>query len=246
MSIILHDAAWYEILLNVEAFQKGINDVSIVWVLITRRRTARITSQQRHHQLICSMLDQGKPKPKEVSVEETKTTTTMSNKAKGTVPWQTAKAMAVNDVNSKAANVKILLDTRSQRSYITSWLKLRLNLSPVKSETLHLNTFGDERYTKQQCSCFKQVWIVCYKIETATLTIEEKQGTVKRLWQCDQGSSQIRDYRNRTWTQLRPNSNAFLTSSWRNSVRPGNYEIESCIWWFSQNPTSQLPPLTNV
>jgi len=30
-------------------------------------------------------------------------------------------------------------------------LKEKLNLSPVKSETLHLNTFGDERYTKQRC-----------------------------------------------------------------------------------------------
>ena len=64
---------------------------------------------------------------------------------------QTAKAMAVNDVNSKAANVRILLDTGSHRTYITSRLKSRLNLSPAKSETLHLNTFGDERCTKQQC-----------------------------------------------------------------------------------------------
>ena len=97
------------------------------------------------------MFDQGKPKQNEVPTEETKTTTTVSNKAKGTVLLQTAKAMAVNDVNSKTARVRILLDTGSQRTYITSQLKSKLNLSPVKSETLHLNTFGDERYTKQQC-----------------------------------------------------------------------------------------------
>ena len=59
--------------------------------------------------------------------------------------------MAVNDVNSKAANVRILLDTGSQLTYITSQLKSRLNLSPVKSQTLLLSTCGDERYTKQQC-----------------------------------------------------------------------------------------------
>ncbi|XP_078364115.1 uncharacterized protein LOC144648427 [Oculina patagonica] len=105
--------------------------------------------QQRHHQSICSTLDQGKPK--EVSAEEMKTTTTVSNKAKGTVLLQTAKAVAVNDFNSKTARVRILLDTGSQRTYVTNRLKSRLNLSPVKSETLHLNTFGDERYTKQQC-----------------------------------------------------------------------------------------------
>ena len=97
------------------------------------------------------MFDQGKPKQNEVPTEEMKTTTTVSNKAKGTVLLQTAKAMAVNDVNSKTAQVRILLDTGSQRTYITSRLKSKLNLSPVKSETLHLNTFGDERYTKQQC-----------------------------------------------------------------------------------------------
>ena len=86
------------------------------------------------------MLDQGKPKQKEVPTEQTKTTTTVRNKAKGTVLLQTAKAMAVNDVNSKTAQVRILLDTGSQDTYITSRLKSKLNLSPVKSETLHLNT----------------------------------------------------------------------------------------------------------
>ena len=112
------------------------------------------------------MLDQGKPKPKEVSAEETKTTTTVSNKARGTVLFQTAKVMAVNDVNSKVAPVRILLDKGSQRTYITSRLKSRLNLSPVKSETLHLNTFGDERYTKQQC-------------DVVNLRLQGSQGKIK-------------------------------------------------------------------
>ena len=108
--------------------------------------------QQRHHQSICSMLDQGNSKPKEVHTEETKTTTTtVSNKAKGTVLLQTAKGLAVNAVNSKTAPVRILMDTGSQRTYVTTRLKSKLNLSPVKTETLHLNTFGDERYTKQHC-----------------------------------------------------------------------------------------------
>ena len=106
--------------------------------------------QERHHQSICSLLDQPRPKPREVPTEETKTTT-VSNKAKGAVLLQTAKAMAINDVTSETASVRILLDTGSQRTYITNPLKSKLNLAPVKSETLHLNTFGDERYTKQQC-----------------------------------------------------------------------------------------------
>ena len=52
---------------------------------------------------------------------------------------------------SETASVRIHLDTGSQRTYITNRWKSKLNLSPVKSETLHLNTFGYERYTKQQC-----------------------------------------------------------------------------------------------
>ena len=108
--------------------------------------------QERHHQSICSLLDQQKPKPKAVPLKETETTTTtMSNKSKGTVLLQTAKAMAINDVTSETSSVRILLDTGSQHTYITSRLKSKLNLAPVKSETLHLNTFGDKGNTKQQC-----------------------------------------------------------------------------------------------
>ena len=111
--------------------------------------------RQRHHQSICPLRDQGKPKPKEDSSELTgepkTTTTTVSSKAKGTVLLQTARATAVNDVTTETASVRILLDTGSQRTYITNRLKEKLNLRPVKSETLHLNTFGDQRYTKQRC-----------------------------------------------------------------------------------------------
>ena len=73
---------------------------------------------------ICSLRDQGKLKPKEDSLkltEEPKTTmTTVSNKIKGTVLLQTTRATVVNDVNSDTACVRILLDTGSQRTYITN------------------------------------------------------------------------------------------------------------------------------
>ena len=120
------------------------------------RRNAKIRKrchcQERHHQLICSLLDQPRPKLRDVPTEETKiTTTTVGSKAKRTLLLQTARAMAINDVTSETVSVRILLDTGSQQTYITNRLKSKLNLAPVKSETLHFNTFGDERYTKQQC-----------------------------------------------------------------------------------------------
>ena len=64
---------------------------------------------------------------------------------------QTATAIATNEDGSKTAKVKILFDSGSQRSYITNSLKLRLNIKPKKTETLHLNTFGERSYRKQKC-----------------------------------------------------------------------------------------------
>ena len=119
-------------------------------------KTCRHCSQQ-HHQSVCLLCDQErrdqeKSAQKEATPPEIKTTTTsVHSKSRGTVLLETMQAMAVNNQNSANTNVRILLDTGSQRSYVTNRLKTKLNLSPVKSETLHLNTFGEESYKKQQC-----------------------------------------------------------------------------------------------
>ena len=111
----------------------------------------------RHHQSVCLLLDQErrdqeKSAQNDATPPEVKaTTTSVHSKSRGTVLLQTAQAMAVNNQNSANTNVRILLDTGSQRLYVTNRLKTKLNLSPVKSETLHLNTFGEESYKKQQC-----------------------------------------------------------------------------------------------
>ena len=44
-----------------------------------------------------------------------------------------------------------ILDCGSQRTYVTSELKERLGIKPVKTEILNLNTFGDKLYKKQKC-----------------------------------------------------------------------------------------------
>lgn len=51
--------------------------------------------------------------------------------------------------------MRILFDNGSQRSYVTSSLKSKLNLKPIKSETLHLNTFGGNTFRKQSCDVVK-------------------------------------------------------------------------------------------
>ena len=119
----------------------------------------------RHHQSICNLqaaqsrTDKQGNAPKDCRSKETadkvsatehvKTTTT--TKRGSTVLLQTARAVAKNTDGTKSTNVRILFDSGSQRSYVTNSLKSRLKLRPVKSETLHLNTFGENKYRKENC-----------------------------------------------------------------------------------------------
>ena len=64
---------------------------------------------------------------------------------------QTAKTYAYSQHSNRAIPVRVLLDSGSQRSYATNHLKKRLGLQPVKKETLNLNTFGQDKFTKQKC-----------------------------------------------------------------------------------------------
>ena len=82
-------------------------------------------------------------------------TTTNTVRNKGKVLLQTAKATAFNEDNLKSSLLRILFDSGSQRSYITSNLKSRLNLNPIKADTLYLNIFGGSTFQKQSCEVFK-------------------------------------------------------------------------------------------
>ncbi|XP_015760042.1 PREDICTED: uncharacterized protein LOC107339292 [Acropora digitifera] len=79
------------------------------------------------------------------------TTTTSSTKVKGDVLLQTATTIATNHDRSKSVPVRILFDNGSQPSYVADSLKSKLGLSSTSSETLHLNTFGENAYRKQWC-----------------------------------------------------------------------------------------------
>ena len=91
---------------------------------------------ESHHQSICPSLSSSRSderpttSPPEQKVSNTTTTNTVRNK--GTVLLQTAKAIAFNEDNSKSTRVRILFDNGSQCSYVTSSLKSRLNLKPIK------------------------------------------------------------------------------------------------------------------
>ena len=117
----------------------------------------------RHHQSICN--NRKPPTPEdtnminangkdnnptmEVNVSTTSTTTTVKDKA--TILLQTARTVVTNSEGTKSAKVRILFDSGSQRSYVSNSLKSRLNLKPIKHETLNLNTFGNNKFRKQNC-----------------------------------------------------------------------------------------------
>jgi hypothetical protein len=64
---------------------------------------------------------------------------------------QTATTFAFSHDESELVPVRILLDSGSQRSYVTEQLKEKLDLDSFRTETLNLNTFGDDRVIKQRC-----------------------------------------------------------------------------------------------
>lgn len=80
-------------------------------------------------------------------------TITATRLSKGTVLLQTARAIATN--NGKSAPVLVLFDAGSQRSYVSNVVLQRLDLKPVKREVLHLNTFGENRFKRQNCGVYK-------------------------------------------------------------------------------------------
>ena len=107
-----------------------------------------------HHQSLCdssiskataSDTNESSGRREPLSTDPTTANTTNSIKDKKTILLQTARAVASNSDGSKEVNLRILFDSGSQRSYITEVIKAKLGLRSLKTEKLHLNTFGDSK-----------------------------------------------------------------------------------------------------
>ena len=68
------------------------------------------------------------------------------------VLMQTATADILNPVNGKVQNVRMLLDTGSQRTYITEALAKKLSLKKGQESEINLVTFGSEKPKAQRTS----------------------------------------------------------------------------------------------
>ena len=84
-------------------------------------------------------------------IDGNENSTTTTTKTRNKVLLQTAVTYAHGGSSSSPIPVHVLLDSGSQRTYITNSLKKQLGLIPIRTETLNLNTFGDEHFTKQLC-----------------------------------------------------------------------------------------------
>ena len=128
--------------------------------------------QGAHHQSICtqgltripdskksgseSKPDEGISEPADVKTKKNDTVTanqisTTVARSKRQVYLQTATTYAYSPNRSSVVPVRVLMDSGSQRSYVTESLKNKLGLIPEKTEVLNLNTFGDDKFRKQRC-----------------------------------------------------------------------------------------------
>ena len=92
--------------------------------------------------------DEGTPKPADPKTKENDTVTanqisTTAARSKRQVFLQTATTYAYSPNKYSMVPVRVLMDSGSQRSYVTESFKNKLGLVPEKTEVLNLNTFGD-------------------------------------------------------------------------------------------------------
>jgi hypothetical protein len=82
---------------------------------------------------------------------------------KGKVLLQTAKAQGYNEDGSTSVKVRILFDNGN--------LQRKLGLTPTKSESIQLNTFGDNKFRKQTCNNVQLVLSSGDKIDLTALSV---------------------------------------------------------------------------
>ena len=81
-----------------------------------------------------------------------RTVTTATSREKTNVLLQTARVFVYGEgQEERGIETTVLFDSGSQKSYITEKLKNRLRLKTKGSESINLNTFGSNKYTKQRC-----------------------------------------------------------------------------------------------
>ena len=136
-----------------------------------RKKKCRVCDRTHHHQSVCEMSSNQSRSETPAAPTNAKTkedrepsaskkppqniTTTSTARSKLQVLLQTAKTCAYVENGTTLLPVRVLLDSGSQRSYITNHLKRKLGMIPIKTETQNLNTFGNDKFSKKDCDLIK-------------------------------------------------------------------------------------------
>ena len=106
----------------------------------------------RHNTSICPKLERNETEKQHQQPEKA---IAMTSKEPVKVLLQTAQTFAFGKERSEKAEVNILFDSGSQKSYLADHLKTRLDLETLGVENVNLNTFGSESYVKKSCERVK-------------------------------------------------------------------------------------------
>ena len=117
----------------------------------------------RHHVSLCEESQARQSSEGKNSVPQTSSTAPPQTREAGTgntattnfhvssydsILLQTAQAIVQSPQSNANMRIRVIFDSRSQRSYITQHVKEQLNLNPGKRESLMIKTFGNTESTE--------------------------------------------------------------------------------------------------
>ena len=111
----------------------------------------------KHHVSLCCVQDPPNQKNQAGNPAQEQTVSTnlyfTQDVKNNCVLLQTARARVANpNQENHSCNVRILLDSCSQKSYISTRLRYKLQLPSIGSETVLIKTFGKEEATLKKCN----------------------------------------------------------------------------------------------
>ena len=115
-----------------------------------------------HHRSLCSTLFQQLPSPQIISAESPKPEGAMVAST-NQVLMQTATVTVRNTKDNSSVSVHLILDSGSQRSYITESLAKGLQLTLDRTDKLSVVTFGSNKPKNINCKQgnFSRMVVLC-------------------------------------------------------------------------------------
>ena len=137
---------------------RGRHHISICTKDSNERKSENPANVQKGAQQDQGLLAQQKTGSENNPLKQQTNGTNLFVSSKTPVLLQTAQAtITQGDATVNSAKVRVILDSGSQRSYITNRVRNQLNLPTEKTETMVIKTFGSEEEIIQTCDSVKFV-----------------------------------------------------------------------------------------